>query len=149
MGTHKSKVYIRDNRSPTPKNESVSKVMSANKAKNTKPEIILRKKLWEANVRGYRIAWKKLPGSPDLAFPAKKIAIFVNGCFWHRCEKCNPRFPKTNIEFWTKKFSTNKLRDIRKTEELISLGWTVFTVWECEIKYDVNNIVEMVITKFS
>lgn len=78
MSTEK---YIRDERSPHQKNENVSKVMSANKAKNTKPELLLRRSLWKNHLRGYRVNYKKIPGRPDVAFPAKMIAIFVNGCF--------------------------------------------------------------------
>ncbi len=102
MGTKKK--YCRDSRSPIPKSEQTSKTMSAIKAKNTKPELLLRKALWHSGVKGYRLHWKKVPGRPDIAFPGKKIAIFVNGCFWHRCPICNPSLPKTNISFWTDKF---------------------------------------------
>ena len=90
------KKYIRDKRSPKPLSESTSKVMSANKAKNTKPEIALRKALWSEGYKGYRLNWKNVPGRPDIAYPGKKIAIFVNGCYWHRCPKCDlPWFRKT------------------------------------------------------
>ncbi len=133
-----TKTYIRDARSPTPKNEQTSKTMSAIKAKNTKPELILRKTLWNKGIKGYRLHWKKVPGRPDIAFPGKKIAIFINGCFWHRCPSCNPSTPKTNIEFWQNKFSKNIERDKRKIEELQSLGWQVLTIWECEIKKDLD-----------
>ena len=79
----KTKEYIRDGRSPVPKKEATSKVMSANKGKDTNPELLLRKELWKNNIKGYRLHWKKVPGSPDIAFPKKKLAIFINGCFWH------------------------------------------------------------------
>ena len=72
------KKYSRDKRSPKPLNESTSKVMSANKAKNTKPELLLRKALWKKGHKGYRLNWKKVPGRPDIAFPGKKLAIFVD-----------------------------------------------------------------------
>ena len=100
-------MYIRDKRSPLPKSEAVSRVMSANRAKNTKPEIILRKALWSADLRGYRLHPKNIPGRPDIAFTSKKLAIFVMGCFWHRCPKCGYPLPKNNQQFW-KENSTAK-----------------------------------------
>ncbi len=129
----KTKEYIRDKRSPKPKNKNVSKVMSANKSKNTKPEIILRKALWAAGYRGYRCNYKKIPGRPDIAFPKKKIAIFVHGCFWHICPKCKLPLPKSNSDFWRNKFQKNELRDKNKIELLKKDGWKVLVVWECEL----------------
>jgi DNA mismatch endonuclease (patch repair protein) len=143
------KEYVRDNRSPTPKHEGVSKVMSANKAKDTKPELTLRKSLWGNNIKGYRINWKKVPGRPDIAFPGKKTAIFINGCFWHRCPTCNYPLPKHNTEFWRSKFDRNVLRDERKTYELLKLGWNVIVVWECEIKNNIEKIVEKIAKQIS
>ncbi len=135
------KEYIRDKRSPRPLRESISKVMSANKAKNTKPELLVRKALWENGVRGYRLNWKKAPGRPDIAFPGREIAIFINGCYWHRCPKCNLSLPKSNIEFWKEKFERNIARDKRKNEELLDLGWNVLVLWECDIKSNILKIV--------
>ena len=135
------KEYIRDGRAPIPENEQTSRTMSTIKAKNTKPEVALRKALWHNGIKGYRLHWKKVPGKPDIAFPGKKIAIFVNGCFWHRCPLCNPSFPKSNIEFWQNKFDKNIERDKKKRDELESLGWCVLTIWECEIK---KNLVRQV-----
>ena len=132
-----SKSYSRDKRSPKPLSESTSKVMSANKAKNTKPEILLRKALWEKGIRGYRLNWKKAPGRPDIAFPGKKIAIFINGCYWHRCPKCDLPLPKSNVQFWKDKFDKNIARDKKKNKELLDLGWNVLVFWECDIKTDI------------
>jgi DNA mismatch endonuclease (patch repair protein) len=58
----------------------------------------------------------------------------VNGCFWHRCPTCQPTLPKSNTEFWQRKFSLNAERDERKQRELEAVGWTVVTVWECEVR---------------
>lgn len=138
------KKYIRDKRSPKPLNEVVSKVMSANKDSNTKPEITIRKALWKNGIRGYRLHWKKVPGRPDIAFPSRKIAIFINGCYWHRCPNCNPSTPKTNVEFWKNKFKKNKERDNRKIKELEKLNWNVLVIWECEIKKDTSICVEKI-----
>ena len=139
-----SKDYYRDKRSPKPLNESTSKVMSANKAKNTKPEITLRKALWSEGHKGYRLNWKKAPGRPDIAYPGKKIAIFVNGCYWHRCPKCNLPLPKTNTDFWNEKFDKNVKRDKKKNDELLSLDWIVLVFWECDIKSDISNLIQKV-----
>jgi len=107
--------YIRDGRSPIPKSENTSKVMSANKAKDTKPELKVRMKLFQEGLRGYRIHYKKAPGSPDICFTTKKMAILIHGCFWHRCPKCKLPLPKSNTEFWQKKFSNNKKKIKRKS----------------------------------
>ena len=137
-------MYIRDKRSPTPKSETVSRVMSANRAKNTKPELLLRKALWHAGLRGYRLHYKKVPGRPDISFVGKKLAIFVHGCFWHRCPKCDYQLPKTNHEFWQQKFARNVARDENKRHALEALGWTVLTVWECELGTDLENVVNTI-----
>ena len=138
--------YIRDKRSPVPKNEHVSKVMSANKAKQTIPEITLRKALYKEGIKGYRLNYKKIKGRPDIVFVSKKTAIFVHGCFWHRCPKCNYPMPKTNSKFWREKFEKNVKRDSLKTEQLEALGWKVVTVWECEIKEDIDKVVASIKT---
>ena len=109
-------------------------VMQANKSKNTKPELVVRRRLREAGLSGYRRHWKKGPGRPDVCYPGRKIAIFVNGCFWHRCPHCNLPTPKSNVSFWEAKFARNQERDARNYEELVSDGWTVLVVWECALK---------------
>lgn len=139
-----NKEYLRDGRSPIPLKETTSRVMSANKAKNTTPEIELRKLLSRENIRGYRLNWKKAVGRPDIAFPKQKIAIFVNGCFWHRCPYCKPRLPKTHRNFWEQKFAKNKSRDKEKVATLRKDGWRVLTIWECQIKKHPNQSVAKV-----
>lgn len=126
--------YSRDKRSPPPFNENVSKIMSKNKAKNTTPEQYLRKLLWSNGFRGYRLHPKNIPGKPDICFNRKRIAIFVNGCYWHRCPKCDLPLPKNNQEFWKNKFQKNTQRDLDKIRQLIKVGWRVITIWECELK---------------
>ena len=138
------KKYARDGRAPIPENENISKVMSANKAKNTNPELLFRKTLWNNGIKGYRLHWKNIPGRPDIAFVGKKIAIFINGCFWHRCPNCNPSMPKTNIEFWEDKFKKNIARDKKKKQELEDEGWKVIIIWECEIKNSIDKCLNKV-----
>lgn len=139
-----AKIYIRDGRAPIPKDPAISKVMSANRGKDTKPEVALRKVLWNKGIKGYRLHWKKVPGRPDIAFIGKKVAIFVNGCYWHRCPSCKLPAPKTNKVFWKNKFKRNIERDKKKTEVLEKDGWKVLTVWECEIKNKVNKCVNKI-----
>jgi DNA mismatch endonuclease Vsr len=108
--------------------------MRGNKGKDTKPELLVRRLLRQAGYPGYRLHWKKAPGRPDIAYPGRKVAIFVNGCYWHRCPTCHPPAPKANAEFWEAKFVANEERDARQMAELASEGWTVITVWECELR---------------
>jgi DNA mismatch endonuclease (patch repair protein) len=107
--------------------------MSRIKGKDTKPELIVRRMLREMGFPGYRLQWKKAPGHPDIAYPGRKIAIFVHGCFWHRCPVCNLPMPRSHVEFWETKFSRNVENDKRHVRELEDLGWRVITIWECEL----------------
>jgi len=131
--------YIRDKRSPIPKSDITSRVMSANKSRNTKPELHLRKELYRIGLSGYRLHWKNIPGKPDITYPKRKIAIFVNGCYWHRCPHCKPPIPKTNTRFWEEKFKNNRIRDKKKIAILKEKCWKVFVFWECKIKEDVES----------
>lgn len=115
--------------------------MQANRGKNTGPEMRLRRLLREAGYPGYRLHWKKAPGRPDIAYPGRKVAIFVNGCYWHRCPHCSPTAPKSNAEFWETKFVANEARDARQTEELEAAGWTVVSVWECELRTESGRVI--------
>lgn len=117
--------------------EATRKSMQGNKRKDTKPELLVRKALREAGYTGYRLQWKKAPGRPDIAFPGRKIAIFIDGCFWHHHEGCKyATTPATNTEYWETKFATNKARDKRDRKLLEEDGWTVISIWECELKKD-------------
>ena len=107
--------------------------MQSNKSKGTKPELAVRRALWHAGLRGYRLHWK-VPGHPDIAWPGKKVAVFIHGCFWHRCPTCNLPTPKSNVEYWVTKFDRNADRDARNEAALVEQGWTVHVVWECELK---------------
>ena len=111
-----------------------SHCMSRIRGKNTKPEILVRKGLHARGFR-FRLHNKKLPGSPDIVLPKYGVAIMVNGCFWHGHKGCRyATKPKTNIEFWETKIARNRRRDEVTTAHLEALGWTVITVWECELR---------------
>lgn len=117
--------------------EATRKSMQGNKRANTKPELLVRKKLREAGYPGYRLQWNKVPGHPDIAYPGRKVAIFVHGCFWHHHEGCKyASTPSTNVEYWENKFATNIARDEKNRRLLEEMGWKVIVVWECELKKD-------------
>ena len=136
--------YIRDGRAPIPENEKISKTMSGNRAKGTKPELALRKKLYSKGIRGYRVNHKTLSSHPDLIFSRKKLAVFINGCFWHRCPYCKTPLPRTHTTFWADKFEINKLRDKRNLSELKRANWNTMVVWECRIKKSLAKVVSRI-----
>lgn len=106
--------------------------MSQIKSKNTQPEMIIRKLLWNNGLR-YRLHKKELPGKPDIVFIKKKKAIFINGCFWHKHNCDFFKWPKTRTDFWRNKINNNFIRDKRNYKKLKELGWDVLIIWECEI----------------
>lgn len=108
--------------------------MRANRARDTGPERQLRAALRAAGLGGYRLNWRGAPGRPDIAYPGRKLAIFVHGCYWHHCPRCYPKLPKSNPDFWARKFELNRERDIRKRTSLEDSGWVVMEVWECDIR---------------
>jgi len=108
-------------------------------SKNTKPEIKVRSILHRMGFR-FRLHNKKLPGTPDIILSKHKSVIFVHGCFWHRHQNCKrASIPKTNQEFWERKFRANEQRDAIAYKDLRNLGWNVVVVWECEIM-DTENL---------
>jgi DNA mismatch endonuclease, patch repair protein len=113
--------------------EKISRYMRANKSRDTKPELTLRKALWVNGLRGYRIHWSKAPGKPDICYPGRNLAIFIHGCFWHRCPHCQPAFPKTNTQFWQDKFEKNTLRDVKNKQLYREAGWHRVIIWECQL----------------
>lgn len=104
--------------------------MSSIRGKNTKPELIIRKKLYELGFR-FRIHYP-LVGRPDIVFPSRKVAIFVHGCFWHGHGCKNDHIPKINNKYWVSKIKKNKARDAKVRNYLTKSGWKVLVIWECE-----------------
>lgn len=125
--------------------EQRHKNMSHIHSKDTKPEIFLRKALWHRGLR-YRKNYKKLPGSPDIALTRYRIAIFVDGDFWHA--KGHREHPgeqiATNKEYWQTKLKRNVERDRAVDDELTEMGWLVLRFWESEIKKDLQRCVDTV-----
>lgn len=115
--------------SPAPSSRAISRSMRSNRAKGTGPELVLSREL------GRKLMKSTLPGSPDFVYPSAKLAVFVQGCFWHGCPK-HYKPPKTHAAFWRRKFARNVERDRLNREELQSMGWKVMEIWEHEVKDD-------------
>lgn len=108
--------------------------MSKIRSKDTKPEITVRKIIYNLGYR-YRIHKKNLTGCPDIVLSKHRKIIFVNGCWWHRHNcKLGRRSPKSNLSYWLPKLCANKERHIRNVKKLRNQGWKVLNVWECKIK---------------
>ena len=113
--------------------ETRSRMMSGIRGKNTTPELLVRKYLHGRGLR-FRLHAKNLPGKPDLVFPKYKTVVFVHGCFWHQHPRCKlATMPASNVEFWKQKLEANRERDQRNKRMLKALGWSVLTVWECQL----------------
>ena len=110
--------------------KEVSERMRRMPTANSKPEIRLRKSLYARGFR-YRIHRRDLPGRPDIAFGPAKVAVFVDGCFWHNCP-IHGTVPKSNTQWWEEKFKRNRKRDRLKDEQLSEIGWISIHVWEHE-----------------
>lgn len=113
--------------------------MSQVKGKNTKPELHLRKAVWGAGLR-YRLATGKMAGKPDFIFPSAKVAVFVDGCFWHSCPQ-HLQQPQTNYGFWEAKLKKTIARDETVTRKLQEAGWLVLRFWEHELDYSIEGCV--------
>jgi DNA mismatch endonuclease, patch repair protein len=111
-----------------------SRIMSLVKSRHGRTtERRLRAHLVRRAISGWKMNVTELPGKPDFVFPSTKIAIFVDGCFWHGCRRCK-RPPSSNVAFWDLKVAVNKRRDTRVARALRGRGWTVFRVRECTLK---------------
>lgn len=124
-----------------PVDSRVSRVMSRNRGKNTEPEVALRRALWRAGVR-YRCHPADLPGRPDIAHRTNKVAVFVDGCFWHGCPK-HFRAPRTRTAFWREKIRRNRETRKRVLDEL-GASWKTFQFYECDLKRDFDGAVRKV-----
>jgi DNA mismatch endonuclease (patch repair protein) len=111
--------------------EKRSKIMAAIKGRNTSIELLLRKELTKRGLR-YRVH-HDIPGRPDIAFPRWKVAVFTDGCFWHKCPRCY-RPPTSNRQYWLPKLAANVRRDKRQTNLLRKQGWRVLRFWEHAVR---------------
>ena len=116
--------------------------MSRNRGRDTGPELCLRGELWKRGLR-YRLR-SALPGRPDLVFPGARLAVFVDGCFWHGCpEHCV--MPTNNGNFWAKKIARTRERDAAVGHQLSAAGWQVIRLWEHEIRASAACAAEMIV----
>jgi DNA mismatch endonuclease (patch repair protein) len=121
-----------------------SKLMSRIRDRDTIPELEVRHQLSAAGIRGYRLR-PRLPGKPDIVFTHSKVAIFIDGCFWHGCPKCYTR-PATRRRFWDNKLKQNTLRDRSVDHTLTEMGWKVMHFWEHEVMRNPGKVVGDVIS---
>ncbi|MFW6383403.1 MAG: very short patch repair endonuclease [Nanoarchaeota archaeon] len=119
-----------------------SELMSKIRSKNTKLEVNFRKKVFAKGLR-YRIYPKNIPGKPDMVFPKSKLAVFIDGCFWHKCPKCFKE-PVSNKDYWIKKIQYNVDKDKRINQEIENMGWRVLRFWEHEIKKNPEKCIKQI-----
>ena len=132
----------------------ISAIMRKVHSGDTTPELLFRKALWAAGLR-YKISPSNLPGKPDVVLPSRKLAIFIDGDYWHgnqwklRGHTClEEQFESTksgNKEYWLKKIRRNMERDSRRTADLVAEGWTVLRFWESDIKKRLEECIEMAV----
>jgi len=118
---------------PIPKSALVSAQMSRMPRSSTKPELALRRALHARGLR-FRVHRRDLPGTPDIVLSRARIAVFVDGCFWHGCRRCVKSTPKTNKKYWSWKIETNRSRDKKNLARLKRQGWLVYRLWEHDVK---------------
>lgn len=121
-----------------------SEQMARVRRTETGPELILRRALWHRGHR-YRVR-PPLPGTPDLAFVRQRVAVFVDGCFWHGCPR-HYTAPRANASFWRSKIGANRARDARVDSELRQLGWRPVRIWEHVINADADQAVEVILSE--
>jgi DNA mismatch endonuclease (patch repair protein) len=121
--------------------EKRSKIMASIRSKNTRPELTLRRALWATGLR-YRIHYP-IFGKPDIAFVKQRTAIFIDGCFWHKCYVCF-RAPKSNKAYWNLKFKRNSERAEQVNLTLRKEGWKVLRFWEHDISKNNEKIVRKI-----
>lgn len=113
--------------------EERSTLMSKVRSKDTAPELEVRRAIWCEGFR-YRLHDNRLPGRPDLVFPKLKTVIFVHGCLWHGHQCRRGATPKSNVDYWRNKVVSNRQRDMIAARNLRALGWSVLTVWTCQLR---------------
>lgn len=115
--------------------------LSAVRSRDTKPELLVRRGLHGLGYR-YRLQDPRLPGRPDIVLAARRIAIEVRGCFWHRHGCANSVLPRTRSEWWEQKLARNVARDAANAAAIVSAGWRLCIVWECELRRDLAGTLE-------
>ena len=122
--------------SDTVDRQTRSRIMRAVPQLHTQPELLVRRGLHRLGFR-FRVADRRLPGSPDVKLSRHSAVVFVNGCFWHRHEGCRyATLPASNRSWWVDKFTANVSRDARNVRQLLIAGWRVMVIWECALRSD-------------
>lgn len=132
--------------------EDRKKTMRAVKGKGTRLERRLFAMLAGMGLKGWRKNANDILGKPDAVFPANKVAIFIDGCFWHGCPICNRKLPETNREYWSKKINRNVELAKYHNQKLADDGWSVIRIWEHEVKdkdafYKIRSIIKEAVNK--
>ena len=112
-----------------------SRIMASVRGRDTRPELYVRRAVWSKGFR-YRLHVRRLPGTPDLALAKYKVAVFVQGCFWHQHGCHRSKRPTSNRDYWDRKLDGNLARDAQNQARLRELGWTVTKIWECRLQHD-------------
>ena len=113
--------------------EERSRLMARIRGRDTKPEMLVRQRLYSAGWR-YRVCDKRFTGRPDVVVARAKTFIDIRGCFWHRHGCADSTMPKSNVQFWMTKWSRNVLRDKRNEKAWLKAGWNMIIIWECALK---------------
>lgn len=119
-----------DNLSPADRRRT----MRAVKGSGTTPERRLRAMLTSNGIHGWHMNSAQVEGKPDIAFPDRRLAIFVDGCFWHACPVCRRALPRTNSEYWERKIARNRCLAAQYNRQLRKEGWAVVRIWEHELR---------------
>lgn len=126
---------------PTASSPATQASMRGNTSSGTAAEARLERAMQARGLNDYVTNASDLPGSPDFVFPTQKLAIFVHGCYWHRCPYCQPHFPETHVDYWAAKFQRNRYRDARNRADLCAMGWRPIVVWECTLRKSPQRVV--------
>jgi DNA mismatch endonuclease, patch repair protein len=130
---------VTDTRTPADRR----RIMAAVRRRDTGPELALRRALYHAGIRGWRCDYRRAPGRPDLAWPALRVAIFVDGAFWHGHPSRHR--PGRSGAYWDNKIAANVARDRRIDAELRAAGWCAVRIWDFEVRQDVDSVVSMIV----
>lgn len=122
--------------------EKRSQIMASVRVEDTTPEMAVRRALWAVGVR-YRTNVGDLPGTPDIAHKGAKVAVLIDGCFWHGCPECYEA-PDSNTEFWKEKLNDNRQRRREVLAQLENMQFTVLQFWECEVQNKLNRVVQQI-----
>ncbi len=119
-----------------------SRIMANVRARNTSLEVAVRRALWRRGLR-YRIHVRRVAGTPDIANRSKRVAVFIDGCFWHGCPRCYST-PSTNRRFWIRKLESNKRRRAQVLRTLRRDNWTILQFWQCRVQKDLDGVVDRI-----